>query len=80
VSEFRASEAQHRFGELLDLAERGEEILITRNGKAAACLVPARQKFDHEEARVAAAEIREMRRGVRLGEVDVKELIDEGRR
>ena len=79
MREFRASEAKHRFGEILDLAERGEEILITRNGKAVAKLVAVRGVFDREDARLAAAEIREMRKGVRLGGAGVKELIDEGR-
>jgi prevent-host-death family protein len=80
MPEIGASEAKNRFDELLDLPEPGEEILITGNGNAVARLVPARQKFDHEAARVAAAEIPEMRKGVRLVESRIKEPIDESRK
>jgi prevent-host-death family protein len=39
------SEAKNRLGQLLDLVERGEEIIITRHGKAVARLVPPKQAF-----------------------------------
>jgi prevent-host-death family protein len=37
-------EARDRFTELARLAERGEEVVITRNGKPALQLVPYRSK------------------------------------
>ena len=73
-------EAKKEFSELLDLVEPGEEILITRNGRAVARLVSVRGRLDHNVARVAAAGIREMSQGVRLGDAETKRLIDEGRR
>ncbi len=36
--------------------------------------------FDKERARIAAERIRELRKGVTLGGITIKELIDEGRR
>jgi len=35
-----AFEAKNTFGSLLDRAERGEEIIITRHGRAVAWLIP----------------------------------------
>ncbi|MGH7050606.1 MAG: type II toxin-antitoxin system Phd/YefM family antitoxin [Acetobacteraceae bacterium] len=75
-----AFEAKTRLGQLLDRVEAGEEIIITRRGKVVACLVPPAAGFERERARAAAARIRAMRKGVTLGGVEIKELIDEGRR
>ena len=55
-------------------------MLITRHGKPVARLVPPRTGFSRPEAREAAQHIREMRRGVRLAGLRIKELIDEGRK
>ncbi|MGN6145301.1 MAG: type II toxin-antitoxin system Phd/YefM family antitoxin [Mesorhizobium sp.] len=82
-----AFEAKNRLGALLDLVERGEEVTITRHGKPVAKLVaPAtsetqqQKPFDKEAAKAAVEAIREMRKGVTLGGISVRELIDEGRR
>jgi len=74
-----AFEAKNRLGQLLDLAERGEEIIITRHGKEVARLVPPKAAFNREEARAAARRIREMRKGRTLGGLSIKALINEGR-
>jgi hypothetical protein len=42
--------------------------------------VPARGGFNREAARAAARRIREMSKGVTLGGLKIKNLIDEGRR
>jgi hypothetical protein len=42
-------------------------------------LVPARSPIDHEQAKAAARRINLRRRGVRLDEVGLKDLIGEGR-
>jgi antitoxin (DNA-binding transcriptional repressor) of toxin-antitoxin stability system len=55
-------------------------VVITRHGKAVARLVPPKAGFSRVEAREAAQRIREMSRGVRLGGLRLKDLIDEGRR
>jgi len=82
MREIGAFEAKNTLGTLLDQVERGEEVVITRRGKPIAKLVRADSGADQarERARAAAAGVREMRKGVTLGGVSPKELIDEGRR
>jgi prevent-host-death family protein len=78
---FGAFEAKNRLGALLDLVEQGEEVLITRHGKPAARLVAAAGEPDRKAiAREAVRRIRERRKGVTLGGISIRELIDEGRR
>jgi len=55
-------------------------VVITRHGKAVARLVPPKTGFSRAEAREAAQRIREMSRGVTLGGLRLRDLIDEGRR
>jgi prevent-host-death family protein len=74
-----AFEAKSRLGQLLDWVEAGEEVVITRRGKVVARLVPPSTAFDRERSRMAAQKIREMRKGVTLSGLRVKDLIDEGR-
>jgi prevent-host-death family protein len=66
VREIGAFEARNKLGQLLDRAEAGEEVVITRRGRVVARLVPPLLVIDRERAREAAAAIREMRKGVRL--------------
>ena len=76
-----AFEAKNRLGTLLDLVEQGEEVIITRHGKPAARLVaPAVGADRRAQAREAVARIRERRKGVILGGISIRELIDEGRK
>jgi prevent-host-death family protein len=81
VKEVGAFEAKNSLSALLDLVESGEEVVITRHGRAAARLVPAKGAFNRESAREAARTIRAMSKGVILGDgLSVKDLINEGRR
>jgi len=80
MTQVGAFEAKNRLGQLLDLVERGEEVVITRHGKEVARLVPPRESVDREAARAAAQRIRDMSTGVTLGEASIRQLIDEGRR
>ncbi len=80
MKEVGAFEAKNNLGALLDLAERGEEVVITRHGKAVARLVPARGGRNRAAAHAAVQRIREMRKGTTLDGISLKELIDEGRR
>ena len=61
-----AYEAKTHLAQLLDRVARGEEIRITRHGRPIARLVP---EVDEESAdvRAAIAEIKELRKGQRLG-------------
>jgi prevent-host-death family protein len=73
-------EAKNKLSELLDLVEQGEEVTITRHGKAVARLVPPKGVVNRDAARAAAQGIREMSKGVTLGGLKIKDLITEGRR
>ena len=79
MREVGAFEAKNKLGTLLDWIENGEEVLITRRGKAVALLVPAKPGFDRERARQAARGIIETSRGVTLGGLKIKDLVNEGR-
>ena len=79
MREVGAFEAKSRLGQILDWVEAGEEVVITRRGKAVARMMPANMASDRERGRRAAARIREMRQGVTLGELSIKDLVDEGR-
>ena len=78
--EIGAFEAKNKLGQLLDRAEAGEEIIITRHGKQVARLIPIAKPFDREAALQAVAEIKKMSKGVKLGDISIRELINEGRR
>jgi prevent-host-death family protein len=78
VREIGAFEAKNTLGTLLDLVEKGEEVVITRRGKRVARLVPDKG-VDREKARRAAAHIIEMSKGATLGGLKIKDLINEGR-
>lgn len=53
-----AFEAKNTLGALLDLVERGEDVIITRHGKPVARLMPHSGGMDREQSRSAAARIR----------------------
>ncbi len=79
MKEIGAFEAKNTLSALLDLVEAGEEVIITRHGKPVARLAPPHRGFSREEARAAAAAIRDMSEGATLGGLGIKDLIDEGR-
>jgi len=74
-----AFEAKNTLGTLLDEVERGEEITITRRGKPVARLVAADARTGGQQALDAVAEMKILRRGVTLGALSLRQLIDEGR-
>jgi prevent-host-death family protein len=74
-----AFEAKTHLSALLEEVERGEEILITRHGKAVARLVPA-GVVSRDRLKDTAARLKAFRRGRRLGDLSVKALIEKGRR
>jgi len=82
MREVGAFEAKNKLGQLLDLVEHGEEVMITRHGKEIARLVPARPHVDREQARAAIQRIRARAEQGRLGRFDWPEwkaFRDEGR-
>lgn len=77
-----AFDAKNRLGQLLDLVERGEEVVITRHGKPVARLVPPQGGADREIARAAVRRLRERAERLRGGPFDWNEwktYRDEGR-
>ena len=81
MKEIGAFEAKNRLSELLDLAERGEEIIITRHGREVARLVPPKGKPNPDEARAAIRRIRERAEKAKRG-ITLEEALawrDEGR-
>ena len=83
MREFGAFDAKNKLGQLLDLVERGEEVVITRHGRPVARLVPPQGHADREIARAAVRRLRERAEGLRAGPFDWREwktYRDEGRR
>lgn len=64
---------------LLDRVSKGEAIQITRRGTPVAMLVPVQNTQVHD-TKEAAHRIRELCKGIRLGGLSLKEMINEGRR
>lgn len=58
MREIGAFEAKNKLGTLLDWVENGEEVLITRHGKAVARLIPNTATHDASKAVAAAQRIR----------------------
>jgi len=83
--QFGAFEGKNNFGKLLDLAEAGEQIVITRHGRPVATIsgTPTRTQEQIQSARAAAARIRERAKQAKRGPFiweEWKALRDEGRR
>lgn len=81
MSEAGILEARNSFSALIERVEKGEEITITRHGKAVARLVPA---LSHDQRRAKALEaaewLRKNRQNNRLDGMSLRDLIEEGRR
>lgn len=70
-------EAKQKLSELVDQASEGQKIGITRRGKLAALIVPARSQVSVKEI---FEEIEDIRRRAKLPKrTSVRELIEEGR-
>ena len=83
MKEVGAFEAKNNLSALLDLVERGEEIVITRHGKEVARLVPPKGGVNREAARAAMARLRARAKAENHGPFDWAEwkaYRDEGRR
>lgn len=72
-------EAKQKLSELVERASSGERIGITRRGKLAAFLVPARGDSDLKEVFARIEQIRQSAKPLPKG-MTVKDLIEEGRR
>jgi prevent-host-death family protein len=74
-----AYEAKTHLPRLLDEVARGETITITKHGVPVAKLVPADEAVGRDVGEVIEA-LREFRKGKTLGDISIRELIEEGRR
>ena len=72
-------EAKTHLSSLLEQVERGEEVTITRHGKAIARLVPVGVASRGQLAETVVR-LKAFRRGRRLGDLSAKALIEQGRR
>lgn len=74
-----AFEAKTHFNELLKKVSEGETIRITRRGIPVAKLVPDVEEGQRDLKKIVA-EFRRIRRGASLGDLTIRDLINEGRR
>jgi prevent-host-death family protein len=80
MREVGAFEAKNTLGALLDLVQAGEEVVITRHGKPVARLAPVVDAdVRRARARRAAEAIGRLSQGVRLDDLPLKSLVNEGR-
>jgi prevent-host-death family protein len=73
-----AYEAKTHLSQLLDEVAGGGSIAITRHEHTVALLVPAGDAA-RREPRAVIAGLRAFRRGITLGDSDVRSMIEEGR-
>ncbi len=73
-------EAKNKLTALINEVEAGGEVVITRRGKPVARLVPVVRQFDREKARWAVEGLIEASKGLSLGGLKIRDLIDEGRK
>lgn len=66
-------EGRNRFSELVEAAERGEEVVVLRRGKPAARLVPFAPRDDRVARHIAALEAADALRATYRGPVGTAE-------
>jgi prevent-host-death family protein len=74
-----AYDAKAHFSELLERVEKGEEVTITRHGSPVARMVPVKKDVTPEDRAAAISRWRESSKGITLGGLKIRDLIDEGR-
>jgi len=72
-------DAKTRLSEIVERVESGSEVVITRRGKAVARIVPMPAPARDRRA-AAARRIRALRDKWAIGGVNIRRLIDQGRR
>lgn len=75
-----AFDAKTHLSELLDRAEKGETITITKHGRPVAKLVPVNDEAARQRRREAIEKIKEFAKSHTLGGLDIKAMINEGRK
>jgi prevent-host-death family protein len=72
-------EAKTHLPALLERVAKGEEIMITKHGIPIARLVPV-EHLHQRDVRSVIKELKKFRQGHSLGELSVRDMINEGRR
>jgi prevent-host-death family protein len=74
-----AYEAKTHLSRLIEEVSHGERVAITKNGTPVALLVPV-PSLQKPDARDVIRQLREFRRGITLGRLSIRKMIEEGRR
>jgi prevent-host-death family protein len=74
-----AYEAKTHLSSLLERVAEGESITITKHGRPVAVMQPVGER-PRPPAQAVVDGLREFRRGRRLGDLDLRAMIEEGRR
>jgi len=74
-----AYEAKTHLSQLIEEVTRGQQVAITKNGLPVALLVPV-PSTQKPDVREVISQLRELRRGITLGDLSLREMIEEGRR
>ena len=80
MTKIGAYEAKTHLPKLLERVEAGESIAITRHGHEVAHLVPVPGKPAQIDLADAVSRWKRARKGVKLGGLKVRDLINQGRR
>jgi prevent-host-death family protein len=75
-----AFDAKTNFSKLLERAENGETIIVTRHGRPVAKIGPVDDEAARAKRKEAIEKLMEARKGNTLGGLSLKDLINEGRR
>lgn len=75
-----AFDAKNRLSGLLDRVESGEILVSTRHGEPVARLVPYDAEIDKKSVQHAIDGLLATRKGVTLGDLELRQRIAEGRR
>jgi prevent-host-death family protein len=73
-------EAKTHLAQLLDRVAKGEEFTITKHGKPVARLVPTLSARPKPDVRAAVEAMKVFRKGRTLGDLSIREMIEDGRR
>jgi prevent-host-death family protein len=75
-----AYDAETHFSALLEKVQGGEEITITRHGQPVARLIPVKKQTTAAERQASIDRWIESSKGLSLGGLSIRDLINEGRR
>jgi len=75
-------EAKNRFSELLEAAQRGEEVVITKRGEPVATLTPIHKRLSDEDFEALMERVRKRREAMKFTTTveEMRQDIEAGRR